>query len=115
MTKPRSIPASEPPVAIEQESAGVAWYPPAVFAALRQAGMDIAPDCASWDAWFDTYQAAFVRLKREGYRPFKIVVDPTQLATWLKETGRRNGGDAHLEYVRWRLQSVLQRIAAEEA
>lgn len=98
-----------PPIARRGDSAGVGWYTPALFRALRLAGVDLAPGCADWDAWFTTYQAAFVRLKDEGLRPLKVVIEPGGLARWLAAQGLEHTLEHHEGYVAWR----LERMAAE--
>jgi hypothetical protein len=103
----------EPPIARREDVAGVGWYSPALFRALRLAGLDLAPSCADWDAWFATYQAAFVRLKNEGLRPLKIAVDPGDLARWLKAEGLEHALEHHDAYVAWSLERLLAELAEE--
>jgi hypothetical protein len=101
-----------PPVAVAGDAAGVAWYAPAAFRAWREAGVEVAPGCEGWDAWFATYQQAFIRLRDQRLRPYKIVVDPQALAAWLAERGLADGAEPRSAYVAERLRLVLLRTGA---
>ncbi len=98
-----------PPTFEIDDVVGVAWYDPATFSTLRAGGVDLAPGCPTWEAWFKSYQLTFVAITKSGAKAVKVPLKAATLAEWLRVRGGDNDEQARTEL----LGELLRRRLAE--
>lgn len=89
------------PTVVRGTVVGVPWYDPGSFALWREAGVEFAVGCSTWEDWFKRYQTTFAIARDQGFLPTKVVVKAADLAAWLERQDLDDNFESRCGYVKW--------------